>query len=372
MFRAVAILCALVIVLVIFEQVSCHGHGRHHHGRHGHHHHHRGPPHHRSMLLNIAIYDPKGIELSTPRLNSTAQYFAFDMFINNPNGTTPDVSHNTSEVVYGKYMVRDTEAIIKPGDLLNITSYMGFSDGGVLQLTTKFYVFRSMIKNNCTCENVTTTRTPPIQSIPPWTRTTTVPTPSPTRYTYTRRPTSPVIRTTTPSTTTPSWNLELANGEFSEELDFDCEIDPTTNLCSDNSLIDVRVANDRARRQPEKLIAEPDRSTDIHMFRDIVNTMNNECRTKARSNYLIMEPYPKLPNNYNDPSIELTQHVRRFLTDVLHLKQLADRNLVSARPNGTVIVFEMETLFDKLQVLYHAKQKSVTTLQDYDTVKGEK
>uniref|UniRef100_A0A182SAP8 CBM39 domain-containing protein n=1 Tax=Anopheles maculatus TaxID=74869 RepID=A0A182SAP8_9DIPT len=123
MFRSFVIPCALVVLLVIFEQVSCHG--RHHHGRHGHHRHHRGPPHHRPMLLNIAIYDPKGIELSTPRLNSTSQYFAFDLFINNPNGTTPDVSHNTSELVYGKFIVRDTEVIIKPDAFDPIDSSLG-------------------------------------------------------------------------------------------------------------------------------------------------------------------------------------------------------------------------------------------------------
>lgn len=324
------------------------------------------------MFLNIAIYDPKGIELSTPRLNSTAQYFAFDMFINNPNGTTPDVSHNTSEIVYGKFIVRDTEVIIKPGDTLNITSYMGFSDGGVLKLTTKFYVFRSMIRNNCSCENATTSRTPSVQSIPSWERTTTVSPQSTGRPTYGRRPTAPVIRTTTPPTTTPSWNLDLANGEYSDELDFDCEIDPTTNLCSDNSLIDVRDANDRTRRQPEKLIAKPARRKDISMFRDIINTMNEDCRSKPRTNYLIMEPYPALPDNFNDPSIDLTQHVRNFLTDVLDLKQLAESNLVSGRPNGTVIVFEMSTLFDKLQVLYHATDKGVKSVKDYDSVRDEK
>lgn len=323
------------------------------------------------MMLNVEIYNPKGIELSTPKLNSTAQYFAFDLYINNPNGTTPDVSHNTSEVVYGKYIVRDTDVIIKPGDVLNITSYMGFTDGGVMQLTAKFYVFRSMIKNNCTCDNAATSRSPPIQSIPPWSRTTTAPPQTTDRSGYTRRPTVPVIRTTTPSTTTPNWNLDLSN-VVSEELDFDCEIDPTTNLCSDDSVIDVRVGNDKARRQPEKLVTEPDHTNDITIIRDIFNMINDECKTKPRTNYLIMEPYPRLPEKFNDPSIDLTGYIQRFLTDVLNLKQLANRNVVSGRPYGTVILFEMETLLDKLQVLYHAKQKGIFAVKDYDAVKNEK
>uniref|UniRef100_A0A182YFE4 Uncharacterized protein n=1 Tax=Anopheles stephensi TaxID=30069 RepID=A0A182YFE4_ANOST len=250
----------------------------------------------------MAIYDPKGIELSTRRPNSTAQYFAVEMFVNNPNGTTPDVSHNTSEVVYGKYIVRDTEAIIRPGDVLNITAYMGFSDGAVLKHTTKFYVF------------------------PP--RTT----------------------TSTPTMPTSSENQDLSTGGYSDELD--CEIDPTTNLCFDNSFIDVRTFSDRVRGQPEKLVqTDPSRGP------------------KVRTNYLIMEPYPRLPEHFrNDPSIDLTAYVRRFLTDVLNLKQLADTNLVSGRPAGNAIVFEMDTLIDKLQVLYHAKQKGLTTVQDYDAL----
>ncbi|XP_035914697.1 uncharacterized protein LOC118513245 [Anopheles stephensi] len=355
MFRALTVIpCALVILLVIFEQVSCHG--RHHHGRHGHHHHHhrRDHPHHPPMSLSMAIYDPKGIELSTRRPNSTAQYFAVEMFVNNPNGTTPDVSHNTSEVVYGKYIVRDTEAIIRPGDVLNITAYMGFSDGAVLKHTTKFYVFRSMIRNNCTCGSATTPReSPPIQTIPPWARTTTTtvsPSQSTSRTSYTRRPTAPRTTTSTPTMPTSSENQDLSTGGYSDELD--CEIDPTTNLCFDNSFIDVRTFSDRVRGQPEKLVqTDPSRGP------------------KVRTNYLIMEPYPRLPEHFrNDPSIDLTAYVRRFLTDVLNLKQLADTNLVSGRPAGNAIVFEMDTLIDKLQVLYHAKQKGLTTVQDYDAL----
>uniref|UniRef100_A0A182MHX6 CBM39 domain-containing protein n=1 Tax=Anopheles culicifacies TaxID=139723 RepID=A0A182MHX6_9DIPT len=142
--RAVSVLCTIVVLLVIFQEVSCHGWGRQHR-RHGHHHHHHrhGPPHHHPLFLNVAIYEPKGLILSTPRLNNTAQYFGFDIYINNPNGGTPDVSHNTSEVTYGKFMVSDTEVIISPGDVLNITSYMGFSNGGVLNSTTTFTVLRS-------------------------------------------------------------------------------------------------------------------------------------------------------------------------------------------------------------------------------------
>uniref|UniRef100_A0A182WGZ7 CBM39 domain-containing protein n=1 Tax=Anopheles minimus TaxID=112268 RepID=A0A182WGZ7_9DIPT len=371
MLRAVTVLCAIAVFVVIFEQVSCHGWG--HHRRHGHHHHHRGHHHHRALYVNVVIYDPKGMELYTQKLNNTAQYFGFDIFINNPNGSTPDVSHNTTEVTYGKYIVRDTEVIIKPGDVINITSYMGFMDGGVLRSTTVFPVSRYMIKNNCTCENATSSKNSwrtPIKSIPPWSRTTTRTT---TRSFSTRRTTTPP--TTVP--TTPDWEMEQSLNAFnndrflstteqytdySDEM-LDCEIDPTTNLCSGSILLDTR-SGAMSRKQSEKLV-KPGSEVDISVFRDIFNAIIDDCGTHTRTNLLAMHR-PVFPV---DKSTDWIGHVRKMLKKSLNLHELADKSLINAQPHAAMVIFEMDTLFHKMVVLYQAQKFGVMSVQDYDDLK---
>ncbi|XP_049279511.1 uncharacterized protein LOC125761942 [Anopheles funestus] len=358
MFRRVTALCVIVTFVVIFEQISCHQHGWHHHRRHhGHHRHHHGPHHHRGMFLNVEIYEPKGMQLSVAKFNSTAEYFGFDMFINNPDGGSPDVSQNTSTVTYGKYIVRDTEVIIKSGDVLNITHYMGFSDGGVLQSTITFPVFRHMIRNNCTCENTTvqeTTSRTPIQSIPPWSRPTTIP------PRITLRPTPPIERTTVPTTISPNLNIGQSINDYSDEL-FDCEIDPTTNLCSESSLIDARFGQ-ASRRQPEKLVNNPDTDVNMNVFLEIFNALSDQCTTKTRTNFLTLAS----PGYTTNASTDWIGYVRRMLKERLNLNRLADKGLVDAQPSGTAIVFEMDTLFNKMQVLYYARKFGITSVKDYD------
>ncbi|XP_053665673.1 uncharacterized protein LOC128714819 [Anopheles marshallii] len=363
MFRAVTALCVIAVCLVSFEQVACHRHGWNRHGQHGHHQHHHGHSrhhHHRhGLFLSMDIYEPKGLEISTKKYNSTAQYFGFDMFINNPDGVTPDVSHNTTNVTYGKYIVRDTEVIIKPGDILNITFFMGFSDGGEINSTAIMPVYRHMIKNNCTCGNEADREapsTPPVKSIPPWSRATTIPP----RATSTRRPTPPPMRTTVPVTTTESSNWQQSTNDYSDEL-FDCEIDPTTNLCSYNSLIDVRGIVG-SQRQPQKLVNHPDRDVNMNVFMDIFNAVIDQCRAKPRTNYLTLTS----PVYSTDASIDWVGYVRKTLKERLNLTRLADKALVDAQPSGTAIVFEMDTLFNKLQVLYYARKLGMTSLKDYD------
>ncbi|XP_052893767.1 uncharacterized protein LOC128301365 [Anopheles moucheti] len=364
MFRAVTVLCAIAVYLVIFKQVACHQHGWNHgHGRHDHHRHHHRPPHrhhHRhGLFLNIAIYEPKGLEISTAKFNSTAQYFGFDMFINNPDGVTPDVSHNTTEVSYGKYIVRDSQVIIKAGDVLNITYFMGFSDGGEIKSTTTIPVYRHMIKNNCTCENKADAEAPsrpPVKSIPPWSRTTTIP------QQHTRRPTTPPMRPTVPVTTTEHSDMSQYSDEHSDEQ-FDCEIDPTTNLCSGNLQIDERrIAV--PQRQPQKLVNHPDREVDMNVFMDIFNAVIDQCPAKPRTTYLILAKKAYT----NDASIDWVRYVRTTLKHRLKLSGLADNALIDAQQSGAAIVFEMDTLFNKLQVLYHARKLGMMSLKDFDDI----
>uniref|UniRef100_A0A182KE18 CBM39 domain-containing protein n=1 Tax=Anopheles christyi TaxID=43041 RepID=A0A182KE18_9DIPT len=363
-------LCTVVLFSVIFQQVSCHGHGRRHHGRHEHHHHgHHRRPNHWMPFPTIDMYSPKGIEVSIPRLNATSQYFAYEMFINNPGGDTPDVAHNTTELVYGKFIVRDTEVIIKPGDALNVTTYMGFTNGGVLKNTFSFHVFRHMIKNNCTCENGTqseTTTKTPIHSIPPWSRSTT-PTPrsTSTRFTTFRSTTSTTTTTEPIKRTTPNWNQELSNGDYSDEQ-FDCEIDPSTNLCTYATLIDERIGSNGAR-QAEKLIAKPPRELTTNMLLGIVGMVSEQCALKPRTNLLTL----KSPEDSYDTAIDWLGYVRTVLKQLPKLSRVVDTGLVGANPNGKVIIFEMDTLLNKLHVLYLARETGMTTVRDFDDVSSK-
>ncbi|XP_053675960.1 uncharacterized protein LOC128726192 [Anopheles nili] len=361
MYRA---LCALVVLLVAFEQVSCHGdfRGRHSH-RHDHHNHHRHRHHKPNPLLflNFAIYEPKGVELSIRRPNSSAQYFAVELFINNPDGDKPDVSLNTTEVIYGKYIVRDPEAILKPGDSVNVTTYFGYTDGDTQKISMRMFIFTHMITRNCTCENATqieTTSRKPFLSVPPWSRSsTTIPSRAP-------RPTQARIARTTTTTTTPqptstiSSNLELSDMDYSDEQ-FDCEIDPETNLCTTANLIDVRHSSEY---RPQKMVTNAGPEQELATLRGVIKMLNDRCSNKPRTKYLTLA----ISGQSAEESVDWMAYVRRSLSVSPKLTELAETALESAKPHGDVIMFEMKTSLDKLKLLYLTKKNGMTSVQDLD------
>lgn len=295
------------------------------------------------------------MEVSVPRPNSTAQYFSMQMTINNPQSDTPDVVLNTTDVVYGKFIVRDTEVILKPGDSLNTTYEIGFSEGGVIRYNTKMVVNKYMIQRNCSCETETPSETftkRPIVTVPPWERSTTVPTPP--RYI----PTAPAMTTTTTEENTDTWNDDQT--DYSSEL-FDCEIDPTTNRCSSSSMIDERFSGSDHPRAA-KLVVQSTRYPDLTTLENVFKMVNGQCLSKPRTNYLTL----KSPGRPFTSSNELEAYVRSILKQSPKLTELADKGLRSARPNGKVIVFEMNTLINKLQLLYLAQESGLTVVKDYD------
>uniref|UniRef100_A0A182QES4 CBM39 domain-containing protein n=1 Tax=Anopheles farauti TaxID=69004 RepID=A0A182QES4_9DIPT len=351
-------LCALLVVLAISGE-AC-GHGRHGRGRQDHHHrHHHGHHHHPpSLVVNLVMYDPKGMEVSIPRPNSTAQYFAVQMTINNPFGTTPDVSLNTTDLVYGKFIVRDTEVILKPGDFLNTTYQVGFADGGVTRYNTKLVVHKYMIQRNCSCSDGTTsagtTIQRPVLTVPPWFRRTTVPTPP--RFV----PTTPASTTTTTAEPiTGSWNEEQM--DYSSEV-FDCEIDPMTNRCTTSSTIDERFGPADQQPRAAKLVVQSEREPELANLRNIFTMVNGQCVTKPRSNYVTL----KHPYRVFRTVDEVEEYVRSYLKQSPKLAKLAETGVQSAVPSGEGIVFEMDTLINKLQVLYFAQEGGLTEVKDYD------
>lgn len=297
------------------------------------------------------------------RPNESAEYFAVDLTVNPDGSGSPDVSMNTSEVVYGKFILTNTDVVVKQGDFLNVSWTMGFSNGNVTQGDQMLRVFSSMIQRNCSCEDtnqseflsksdprVSTTR-PPISSIPPWIRTTTTARP---RY-------NPSEQSTAPSYT------EFEGDSFDQtevdEMDqFDCEIDPSTNLCRSN-YFDVRLNVERFDERPQKLIAKSNHEDDVRVLKGIVDTLLNEpCRRGSRSNWLTLSISSYSGDSKTDP----LGYVRRNLGKSPKLNTLINGATRSARFDNGKILFEMETQLDKQMMLYLCKEVGLSSVKDYD------
>ncbi|KFB35776.1 AGAP009110-PA-like protein [Anopheles sinensis] len=381
MFPRVNLILSLVVtLLVIVDGTVGHGfgrgyghgghggrnHGHHRHGHHGrgHHHHHHNP-----VIISLAIYDPKGIEVYVRRPNESVEYFAVDLTVNPDGSGSPDVSMNTSEVVYGKFILTNTDVVIKQGDFLNVSWSMGFSNGNVTQGDQMLRVYSTMIRRNCSCEStnpsefppnsgprVSTTRAP-ISSIPPWIRTTTT-TEGPR---YTSRPSISTEQSTAPSYT------EFEGDSFDQteidEMDqFDCEIDPSTNLCRSN-YFDVRLDRDRFDEQPQKLVAQSNREDELRVLKGIIDTLLNEpCRRGRRSNWLTLS----ISSSSGDSKADPMGYLRRTLGKSPKLKTLATGATRSARFDNGKILFEMETQLDKQMMLYLCKEVGLNSVKDYD------
>ncbi|XP_058120427.1 uncharacterized protein LOC131262442 [Anopheles coustani] len=373
--RVNLILSLVVTLLVIVDGTVGHGHGRGHgHGGHGGRHHHRhghhrhGHHHHNPVVISLAIYEPKGIEVNVRRLNESVEYFAVDLAINPDGSGTPDASMNTSEVVYGKFILTNTDVVIRPGDFLNVSWTMGYSNGNVTQGEQMLRVYSSMIRRNCSCESTNPSEVPskggprvsttpaPISSIPPWTRTTTTEVPR-----YTTRPTIRSEQSTSPSYT--EFEGDSADLSYTDEMDhFDCEIDPSTNLCR-SSYFDVRLNADRVDTQPSKLIAKSSHEDDVRNLKGIIDTLLKEpCLRVPRSNWLTLS----VSSYSGDSSADPLSYVRRSLGKQPKLKALVNSATRSARLDNGKIRFEMATQLDKQMMLYLSKEVGLSSVKDYD------
>lgn len=308
------------------------------------------------------------MEVYVRRPNESVEYFAVDLAVNPDGSGAPDVSMNTSEVVYGKFILTSPDVVIKQGDFLNISWTMGFSNGNVTQGDQLLRVHSTMIQRNCSCEStnqsefpsktgprVSTTR-PLISSIPPWTRTTTTAVPR-----YTTRPTISSEQSTATSYT--EFEGDSFDQTLVDEMDnFDCEIDPSTNLCRSN-YFDVRFSGDKFDERPQKLIAESNHEDDVRILKGIVDTLLNEpCRRGSRSNWLTLSVTSYSGDSRTDP----LGYVRRSLGKSPKLTTLVNGATRSARFDNGKILFEMETQLDKQMMLYLCKEVGLNSVKDYD------
>lgn len=126
--KLIILLGCLLSVGVVFGHRNHGSHGSYggwnqhggggHHGHHGHHRHHRG---HGCPHVNFEVKVPEGLEVSAIQKNPNVTMFGIELYVNREpaEGSQCDVCQNTTTVTYGKFIIEDTQVVIKNGDVLS-------------------------------------------------------------------------------------------------------------------------------------------------------------------------------------------------------------------------------------------------------------
>ncbi|XP_050099861.1 uncharacterized protein LOC126580431 [Anopheles aquasalis] len=342
------VLAALVAIATIITGTVAHRrwnnnnnnnfhHGRHDGNRHQHHHHHHH--HHRhgrwypSVVPTFEIYEPKGLEVYIADRNQSAEYFAIAIYINaaNTSDDVPAVVQNTSTLVYGKFIVQDSSVIIKPGDIVSYKAQIGFQNGKNATLVHRFYVRYDMIRKNCTCDEgspssaFTTTEAP-----------------------YVHPTQAPIVPPTSAKSTVDYYDERT-------EDQYECEIDPHTNLCKSRLLIDERIS-------PDKLEAAPSTNRERQVLEGIIDSLQSQCALETRTNYMTLAVPAQDESLVSDPVL----YVQQKLSTTRELQQLVKQGVRVAQLESDIVVFEMRTALDKLKLLYLCREANIQAVQDYD------
>lgn len=130
--KTTAKLC-LVILLLMITTLEARHHRDHHHK------HHRK----RDQHVHIEIYYPKGMLVWYPKQQEMAG-FGIEIFLNQKHSVdTPkcDICLNTTESTYGKFMIRNDNAIIRAGDHLKYRVIKHMVNGSIHAMkSNEFYV----------------------------------------------------------------------------------------------------------------------------------------------------------------------------------------------------------------------------------------
>ncbi|XP_055547720.1 uncharacterized protein LOC129731618 [Wyeomyia smithii] len=127
-------LCLLVLLLIECVNLSNAGYGCK--GKHK-----WNSRRHRDV--HIEIYRPKGVMIWYPK-HPRVVMFGIQIFLNSPS-TELSIGLNTTNVSYGKFILRDDNAIIRARDRLHYTAMMRKIDGSYFNETDEFYVARGRI-----------------------------------------------------------------------------------------------------------------------------------------------------------------------------------------------------------------------------------
>ncbi|XP_035774898.1 uncharacterized protein LOC118457424 [Anopheles albimanus] len=348
------VLAALVAIATIITGTVAHRHWNNnnnnynfHHGRHDgnrqqhyhHQHHHRHGRWYPSVIPTFEIYEPKGLEVYIADRNQSAEYFAIAIYVNaaNTSDDVPAVLQNTSTVVYGKFIVQDPSVIIKPGDVVSYKAQIGFQNGKNTTLAHRFYVRYNMIRRNCTCDEGS---------------------PSTTFATTTEGPHIP--STQTPNV--PSTSVKSTVDYYDERTDdqYECEIDPHTNLCKSRVIVNERVSSDKLEGSGFMPSTPPNRERQV--LEGIIDSLQSQCALETRTNYMTLA----VPSQDESLVSEPVQYVQQKLSTTHELQQLVKQGVRVAQLESDTVLFEMRTALDKLKLLYLCKEANIQTVQDYD------
>ncbi|KAL9707470.1 hypothetical protein quinque_010988 [Culex quinquefasciatus] len=347
--KLIILLGCLLSVGVVFGHRNHGSHGSYggwnqhggggHHGHHGHHRHHRG---HGCPHVNFEVKVPEGLEISAIQKNPNVTMFGIELYVNREpaEGSQCDVCQNTTTVTYGKFIIEDTQVVIKNGDVLSYIVLAGEGSNVTRHRMKKMWVTDSII-NKCNCEG--SSNNPDIDL----------------RFSgrSTPVPSSPV----TEDSTDPGFGFEEIakahqNELFShEDTPFECDLDPVTNLCRPGSRVE-RLSEPSMNWQREAQILAA-----------IIDQMKVGCgSSSSRTNQLLLKQAPFKTSSAAD----LKNFVQSSLAVSEELQELTNGiRRVSpgkGRLGESTVAFEMGSYVDKQKVLYHARLNNMAQVVDYD------
>ncbi|XP_065095318.1 uncharacterized protein LOC135717254 [Ochlerotatus camptorhynchus] len=330
-------LIAFVGCILVLSLVSGHrggGHRGQHNGRHhGRHHRHRQEP-----FVNFEVHEPKGLTVSMVQPSPNSTFFGIELYINQDpkrsNETHCDVCQNSTTITYGKFIVEDEVVVIKKGDVLYYHVLLGDSTNATRLHLQRLWVTDSII-NKCNCE--TTSQVPDIDLRYGQ------PTVKPDHH-----PGKPEGATDFPSEFDDEGNALYPN----ENVLFECELDPVTNLC-------------RTAKSEKLTHSDGDLEREVEILEAIVEKMRKSCGSHRTTNLVRLE---KFDSDINDTE-QLTNYVRSSLSVNPEMQDLAHsvRRVLPESGSSRVVLLDMSSYVDKQKVLYHAQMNNLNHIGDYDS-----
>lgn len=290
--------------------------------------------------MNFEVKVPEGLEVSAIQKNPNVTMFGIELWVNREpaNGSQCDVCQNTTTVTYGKFILEDTQVVIKNGDVLAYVVLTGEGSNVTRHRMKKMWVTDSII-NKCNCEG--SSNAPDIDL----------------RFSgSTQVPTIPE----TVEPTEPAFGFEeIAKAHQNNELDsnedtpFECDLDPVTNLCRPGSRVE-RLS------EPTK-----DWQREAQILAAIIDQMKVGCGSSVASNQLLLKQAPFKTSsaadlkNFVQSSLAVSDELQELTSGIRRVSPYKSRR-------GDSVVFEMGSYVDKQKVLYHARANNLAQVVDYD------
>lgn len=154
-----------------------------------------------------------------------------------------------------------------------------------------------------------------------------------------------------------SGNTQLNELYPYENVLFECEMDPVTNLC--------RTANSEKLTHPDG-----DLVREVEILEAIVEKLKKSCGSRGTTNIVRMEKF----DSDISKTDQLTDYVRSSFSVNPEMRQLADRirRVFPEKSSSRVVLLDMASYVDKQKVLYHAQTNNLKHISDYDSRRFER